>query len=522
MVGRPGADHRTAAVSRAAAATPLPEPLGGVFPEHLFRIPGDPAAIRAAADAYRARGLHAGDVLEQIRASSCPSWTGAEGEQYRQRLLDHTLTPTRAASTFTSIAQTLSQHASSLGARQAELARLRAHADELWPTIRVAVTPTIEWQHCLGRARLIAAQADEEARTVAMKIAGAPRPDIPLVSSDTVLDIAVRKVTDPKEWRKAFNLGVNDDLPDLGPIPLPFGLGEVRNPLGIALPAGGLTANVLAVANIRNDAIARMQLLTKTGGNRIGWEVNPERLAAERRLGTMAERYGRGMRTLDRVLARPLAFALDTRPALPSWMRAPVDSLLKRQAVAAQKIGPRMAKIENFAERLAAKPVNAPLARVSGVANKAAPWLGALTSGLEQWKKDGDNPAIPAEDRVARAATRGAVVGGAGFGGGEIGAVIGGAIGSVALPGLGTAAGAAAGAIIGGAVATWAADSAVDKGMQHWDENIRRRPASPPPRPATPTPRPSAAPPPTGNPPGSGDSPAPAPSAQASPTPAPR
>ena len=96
-------------MTRATVDVTAPALTGAAFPEHLFRVPGDPAAVRAAADVFRSRGLRAGEILQQLRESTCLSWTGEDGDLYRDRLTDHTLTPTRAATTFTAVAEALQE-----------------------------------------------------------------------------------------------------------------------------------------------------------------------------------------------------------------------------------------------------------------------------------------------------------------------------------------------------------------------------------------------------------------------------
>ena len=112
--------------------------------------------------------------------------------------------------------------------------------------------------------------------------------------------------------------------------------------------------------------------------------------------------------------------------------------------------------------------MTAPRERWNGVGK----WTGRLgvglttvTSAVDQWREDGDDPSMGTAERVTRAATQGATTGAGAWAGGLAGAKIGAGLGSLAGP-VGTVVGGivvgTGGGVIGGGAGEWIGDQLVD------------------------------------------------------------
>lgn len=104
--------------------------------------------------------------------------------------------------------------------------------------------------------------------------------------------------------------------------------------------------------------------------------------------------------------------------------------------------------------------------------NGVGKWTGRLgvglttvTSAVDQWREDGDDPSMGTAERVTRAATQGATTGAGAWAGGLAGAKIGAGLGSLAGP-VGTVVGGivggTVGGVIGGGAGEWIGDQLVD------------------------------------------------------------
>ncbi|MGH3350804.1 MAG: WXG100 family type VII secretion target [Nocardioides sp.] len=97
------------------------------------------------------------------------------------------------------------------------------------------------------------------------------------------------------------------------------------------------------------------------------------------------------------------------------------------------------------------------------VATKAGWVVTGVTSGVDQWQKDSDDPTLSNTEKSARAASTGLITAGGAAAGAWGGAQLGGAIGTMICPGAGTVIGGAVGGLIGGAVGSGAAGWVADK-----------------------------------------------------------
>jgi len=126
------------------------------FPAELFRLDGDPPAIRGSAAGWTAFGAEATDASIQIQSLDSSLFSGPEGDQYRDGL-SHDLVPNlhRTGQAYTQVGQALATFADRLSVLQDQMRPLTVRASNLWDELQAA------------RANLGYAQAADEAQAQA-------------------------------------------------------------------------------------------------------------------------------------------------------------------------------------------------------------------------------------------------------------------------------------------------------------------------------------------------------------------
>lgn len=109
------------------------------FPVAVFRLDGEPAAIRASAVRWFAFGTQAVDAAAGIRSLDTSLFVGPEGDRYREGLSDH-LPPHLdvTGQAHLKVASALSTYAGELESLQDRLAPLAVRAPALWDDLRAA------------------------------------------------------------------------------------------------------------------------------------------------------------------------------------------------------------------------------------------------------------------------------------------------------------------------------------------------------------------------------------------------
>jgi hypothetical protein len=109
------------------------------FPAHLFRMEGDPGAVRASAGKWSSFGSAASDASAQITSIDTGDFIGPEGDLFRQGLnadMPRHLQITGDA--FSKVATALSTFASTLESLQDQMRPLAQRAPGLWAAVQAA------------------------------------------------------------------------------------------------------------------------------------------------------------------------------------------------------------------------------------------------------------------------------------------------------------------------------------------------------------------------------------------------
>jgi len=123
------------------------------FPAHLFRMDGDPGAVRASAGKWSTFGAAATDASAQITGLDTAEFVGPEGDMFREGLnadMPRHLSITGDA--FGRVARALTSFADALGSLQDRMRPLTARAPGLWEAVhaaqgRVDMAVTADAQH---------------------------------------------------------------------------------------------------------------------------------------------------------------------------------------------------------------------------------------------------------------------------------------------------------------------------------------------------------------------------------------
>jgi hypothetical protein len=109
------------------------------FPSELFRLEGDPSAIRGSASEWTEFGAEASAASEQIRSLDTSLFIGPEGEQYREGL-SQDLAPhlQRTGDAYNQVGRALCTFADGLSALQDEMRPLTVRAPHLWDDLQAA------------------------------------------------------------------------------------------------------------------------------------------------------------------------------------------------------------------------------------------------------------------------------------------------------------------------------------------------------------------------------------------------
>jgi len=111
----------------------------GDFPAEVFRLDGDPGAIRSSAAGYQQLGSEASDAAGQIRGLDTSLFVGPEGDQYRDGLKD-SLPPhlDTTGQAYGKVAGALTTFADALSGMQDRMRPLAAKAPGLWEAMQAA------------------------------------------------------------------------------------------------------------------------------------------------------------------------------------------------------------------------------------------------------------------------------------------------------------------------------------------------------------------------------------------------
>ncbi len=140
------------------------------FPAHLFRMDGEPSAIRASAMKWSAFGTAAEDASAQITTLDTGEFVGPEGDMFRDGLdaeMPKHLQITGTA--FTTVSDALLAFASTLGSLQDQMRPLAQQAPALWQAVqnaqaRVSRAHEADEQHARDRAQTVS-QAEDAGET---------------------------------------------------------------------------------------------------------------------------------------------------------------------------------------------------------------------------------------------------------------------------------------------------------------------------------------------------------------------
>ena len=111
----------------------------GDFPAEVFRLDGDPGAIRSSAAGYQQLGTEASSAAGQIRSLDTSLFVGPEGDQYRDGLKD-SLPPhlDTTGQAYGKVAGALTTFADALSGMQDQMRPLAAKAPGLWEAMQAA------------------------------------------------------------------------------------------------------------------------------------------------------------------------------------------------------------------------------------------------------------------------------------------------------------------------------------------------------------------------------------------------
>lgn len=108
------------------------------FPEALFTIEGDPHLIEADSQAAGKVAGAAVDAEHALRSKRLDSWVGSEGEMYRWQLDRYPAMVVSAHRVYARLASLLQTFADVMGAKQAQMRRLRVEAEHVWASLQAA------------------------------------------------------------------------------------------------------------------------------------------------------------------------------------------------------------------------------------------------------------------------------------------------------------------------------------------------------------------------------------------------
>ncbi|MGH3927457.1 MAG: putative T7SS-secreted protein, partial [Pseudonocardiaceae bacterium] len=137
----------------------------GEFPAYVFRLGGDPGAIRSSAGKWSEFGTAASEAAGQITALDTSEFVGPEGDLFREGLNESMPGHLRiTGEAFGKVAGSLNGFAGSLSGLQARMGPLAARAPGLWEALqqaqgRVADARSADQAH----ARDVAARPPEQA-----------------------------------------------------------------------------------------------------------------------------------------------------------------------------------------------------------------------------------------------------------------------------------------------------------------------------------------------------------------------
>ncbi|MGH3937824.1 MAG: putative T7SS-secreted protein [Pseudonocardiaceae bacterium] len=255
----------------------------GEFPAHLFRLEGDPGAIRSSAGKWSEFGTAAAEAAGQITALDTSQFVGPEGDLFREGLNESMPDHLRiTGEAFGKVAGALNGFAGTLSGLQERMRPLAARAPGLWETLqqtqgRVADAQNADQSHARETAARPPEQAgapdpyqsDTGAATTALSgaqrawqecvdAAGGVRAEL-----GTAVDSCVRVVDEAKEMRfkenpKWYDLGgqfenfVRDNK-------------ELLQQLSGALKVVALVAGVLAFVPVIGPAFGVISLAAGAG-----------------------------------------------------------------------------------------------------------------------------------------------------------------------------------------------------------------------------------------------------------------
>ncbi|MGH3926036.1 MAG: putative T7SS-secreted protein, partial [Pseudonocardiaceae bacterium] len=134
------------------------------FPAHLFRLEGDPGAIRSSASKWSEFGTAASDAAGQITALDTSQFVGPEGDLFREGLNESMPDHLRiTGEAFGKVAGSLNGFAGSLSGLQARMGPLAARAPGLWEALQAAQGRVADAQSAdQAHAREVAARPPDQ------------------------------------------------------------------------------------------------------------------------------------------------------------------------------------------------------------------------------------------------------------------------------------------------------------------------------------------------------------------------
>jgi hypothetical protein len=158
--------------------------LSGGFPAELFRVTGDPSAVRGSAQGWLEFGSQACEAADDIRSFDTSLFVGPEADLYREGL-DADLVPhlERTGQAYSKVGGALAQFAADLAEAQDVMAPLTVRAPNVWELLQVS------------HANLLAAQSADTAHREAVAAAkAAVTPDEVLPADGYVSDTSYATV----------------------------------------------------------------------------------------------------------------------------------------------------------------------------------------------------------------------------------------------------------------------------------------------------------------------------------------